>query len=141
MSTSRAQPEASDPISYIEAEVAAAETDRRAISRQMLADLLHERFHLPVAEAFTMVDAYCDERAPAVPHYLAEEFAIPYLKVVAVINVVISLGLYYWGIQVLQKAKQPAWPYFCIATIFVGLGALAWVKSLERFAARKRART
>ena len=140
MSTIMQKPANIDPLELIKAEVSRAESDRVPMSRQMLADRVHELTGMNAGEARLMVDDYCDAHAPAVPQYLAEEFAIPYLKVVAIINVVIALGLYYWGIQVFRAAKQPAWPWWCVATIFVGLGALAWVKSLERFAARKKIR-
>jgi hypothetical protein len=125
-----------DAITIIEREVREAEGERRAISRQELAELVHASTGIPTAEAFTMVDRYCDEHAPAVPHYLAEEFAIPWLKGVAVLNIAIAIGFYYWGIK-LARLGQPGWPYLVAGTIFLGLSALAWVKSIERYAERR----
>jgi hypothetical protein len=136
MSTLEHKPQTTDAISLIEKEVVTAENDRRPVSRQMLADLVHTKTGLAQAESVALVDQYCDEKAPQVPYYLQDEFAIPYLKVVAVINVLLGIGGCYWGISLLRK-QQVAWPWLCVGTIFVGLGALAWVKSLERFAARK----
>ncbi len=137
MTTATHHPEPADAISLIQQEVNDAESERRAISRQMLADMIHARVGIPHADAAVLVDQFCDERAPAVPHYLQEEFAIPYLKVVAVVNVLLGIGAFYWGIAVFQKTRDTPWPWLCFGTIFVGLGALAWVKSLEWYAARK----
>jgi hypothetical protein len=137
MSSSLQSQPRTDAIALIQQEISNAETERRAISRQTLADLLHLQVGMPHADAARMVDAFCDERAPGVPYYLQEEFAIPYLKVVAVANVLLGIGAFYWGITVFQKTKQTPYTWLCVGTIFIGLGALAWVKSLERYAARK----
>jgi hypothetical protein len=129
-----------DALNLLSQEVSNAEAERRPVSRQSLTDMLVTSAGIPAGDASNLVHEYCDENAPAIPHYLAEEFAIPYLKVIAVVNVIVALGLYYWGIQVFRLGKQPAWPWFCVATIVTGFAALAWVKSIERFAARKRIR-
>ena len=129
-------PQNTDAITLIEREIIDSENERRPLSRQMLAELVNQRTGMPVADAFTLVDGYCDDKAPRIPHYLQEEFAIPYLKVIAAINIAITLGVYYWGIQVSRKGL-PAWMYFTVGTLFLGLSALSWVKSLERYAERK----
>ena len=137
MSVSPLQQKSTDAITLIEREIYKAENERRPISRQMLADMVHASIGIPVGDAFTLVDQYCEEKAPGVPGYLAEEFAIPYLKVIAVLNVIIGVGALWYGIGVYQKglAKWPWW--VCSGTIFIGLGVLFWVQSLEKYAARR----
>ncbi|CAN5447485.1 hypothetical protein BH11ARM1_BH11ARM1_05340 [soil metagenome] len=136
MSTSTHKPNPTDVATLIQTEVMAAENDRRAISRQMLADMVKEKTGMPSGEVALLVDVYCDENAPMVPQYLAEEFAIPYLKVIAVVNVIVGIGAIYYAISLIQKG-QPGYVWLCVGTIFAGLGVMAWVKSLERYAARK----
>ncbi len=126
-----------DALSLLEREIRSADSDRRPISRQSLAELLRERTGIPNPDAVALVDEYCDEKAPGVPYYLQDEFAIPYLKVIAIINALIGGGVYWYGVTAF-RAAEPGWPWFCLGTIIVGLGVLAWVKSLERFVARKR---
>ena len=138
MSTSQIKPRGEDAINVIERELVSAETDRRPISRQMLAESVHSETGMPASDAFALVEQYCEEKAPAVPGYLQEEFAIPYLKVIAVLNVIVGIVVFWLGVNAYRSpAKTPMWPYLCIGTIFCGLGAFAWVTSLERYAERR----
>jgi hypothetical protein len=137
MSTSQLKPRGEDAITLIEREIAKAEFDCRPISRQMLAESVHVQTGLSTADAFALVEQYCEEKAPAVPGYLQEEFAIPYLKVIAVINVIVGIVVFWMGVNAFRTKGAPMWPYLCVGTIFCGLGVFAWVKSLERFAERQ----
>jgi hypothetical protein len=131
-----------DLVELIEKEISTARDERRPTSRQQLAEIVNERTGMPVPEALTLVDTYCDEKEPAIPYYLQDEFAIPWLKAVAVINVVIGVAFLWYGVKVLRTVPaKPGWPWFCIGTIFCGLGAFAWVQSLERFVERRRKRS
>ncbi len=136
MSTSQLKPRGEDAITLIQKEIAKAEFDCRPISRQMLAERVHTETGLPSADALSIVEQYCEEQAPAVPGYLQEEFAIPYLKVIAVLNVVVGVVVFWLGVNASRTGK-PIWPYLCIGTIFCGLAAFAWVMSMERYAARR----
>jgi hypothetical protein len=136
MQTATRKPETTDAITLIQREIAFAESERRPISRQTLADLVHSEAQTPLADAVRFVDEYCDENARWVPYYLQEEFAIPYLKVVAAFFVVLAFAALYWGI-VVHRTGKPAYIYFCAGTLLIGAGAMAWVVSLERYAERR----
>lgn len=123
--------EAADLVELIASEIRKAREDFRPTSRQQLADVVHARTGMPLADAFSLVDLYCDEHEPGVPGYLQEEFAVPYLKVLAVVNALIAVGLCYYGVT-LYHTNKPYWIALCIGVLFFGLGALSWVKSLER---------
>jgi len=138
-STTKGPEDNVDLIQLIASEIKESREQYRPTSRQRLAELVQERTGMPHAEATALVDTYCEENEPGVPYYLQEEFAIPYLKVIAVLNVLCGIAACYYGVKVLKTSK-PGWPWFCLGTTFCGLGALAWVKSLERYAARKRQR-
>ena len=55
MSTTTHQPDSTDAISMIEQEVRSAEADRRAISRQMLAEMVHLRMGMTQGDAALLV--------------------------------------------------------------------------------------
>ncbi|MEZ0325664.1 MAG: hypothetical protein ACAH95_07140 [Fimbriimonas sp.] len=136
MSTSQLKPRGEDAISLIEREIARAEFDCRPISRQMLAETVHTETGLTTSDALALVEQYCEEKAPAVPGYLQEEFAVPYLKVIAILNVAVGVTIFWFGVNAF-RSKAAVWPYLCVGTIFCGLGAFAWVVSLERYAERR----
>jgi len=112
-------------------ELKVAREELRPTSRRALALVISNRIGMPFKEALDIVDAYCDEKEPAVPTYLSSEFVIYWLKAVAVANVAIGIAGIWYGVK-LMKAGQLAWPSLCLGTVFVGLGALAWVKSVEK---------
>ncbi|AIE84844.1 hypothetical protein [Fimbriimonas ginsengisoli] len=120
-----------DLVGMIASEITRARDETRPTSRQQLADILHARTGMSVADAYQFVDTYCEEHEPGVPGYLQEEFAVPYLKVLGVANAVIALGLCYYGVKLYYVGK-PYWIPVCIGVLFLGLGALSWVKSIER---------
>jgi len=120
-----------DLVGLVQGEIQSARSETRPTSRQQLADVVRQRTGMPFAEAFAFVDTYCDENEPGVPGYLQEEFAVPYLKVVAVVNVIIGVSIVYHGVQV-YRAGQQAWGWYCGGVLFCGLGVFSWVQSLER---------
>src|SRR6185312_12332335 len=107
-----------------------------AISRQALADLIHRGTGMPHSDAVRLVDRYCDEHAPSVPHYLQEEFAIPYMKVLAILVAVVSIAVFYYSVVVYRSGK-PNHYWLVAGTLLLGVACLFWVKSLELWAARK----
>jgi hypothetical protein len=127
----------SDLVELIASEIRRAREETRPTSRQQLADIVHNRTGMPVAEAFSFVDIYCEEHEPGVPGYLQEEFAVPYLKVLAVVNAMIAVGLCYYGVT-LYRTPKPYWIPICIGVLFLGLSALSWVKSIERELSRQK---
>lgn len=120
-----------DLVELVKGEIRLAREETRPTSRQQLADIVHRRTGMPFQEAFSFVERYCEEHEPGVPGYLQEEFAVPYLKVIAIINVAVGVGLIWNGVNVLKK-QHPAWGWFCAGVLFCGLGVLSWVQSLER---------
>jgi hypothetical protein len=140
MSATPLKSRSEDAITLIEREIARAESERTPISRQMLADLLHEQTAMPLSDALPLVEEFCESRAAWVPGYLQEEFAIPYLKVLAIINVIIAVVVLWVGVNAYRSAGKPMWPYLAIGTLICGLGAWFWVVSLERYAERRKKR-
>ena len=129
-----------DLVELIASEIRKAREEFRPTSRQQLADFVHRNTGMPVAEALGFVDLYCDEHEPGVPGYLQEEFAVPYLKVLAIVNALIAVGLCYYGATIYRQGK-PYWIPVCIGVLFLGLSALSWVKSVEReFSRQKKGR-
>ena len=120
-----------DAAEILQEEIDAAQRELQPTSRRALALKLQTATGVAFKDAMDIVDAYCDEKAPAVPTYLASEFGIYWLKVVAVAFVALGIGAAWYGKQVWDAHGAP-WPAFVATTILVGLGALSWVKSIER---------
>jgi hypothetical protein len=120
-----------EPEEILSREIEDSQSNLQPTSRRRLALKLVDRTGVSFKDALDIVDEYCDEKAPAVPAYLASEFVIYWLKAVAVLNVAIGIGCAWYGVQLFQR-HYVSWPWFCIATVFCGLAALSWVKSLER---------
>lgn len=131
-STTDKNPDSPDLIALVSQEIRTARMETRPTSRQELANIVHQRAGMPMSEAFEFVDRYCDEHEPGVPGFLQEEFAIPYLKVLAVINAIIAIVLCYNGVESYKTKQHPWWAITSVGVIFFGLSALSWVKSLER---------
>ena len=125
-----------DCLQLVIDEIEAARKEQRPMSRQALTSLVHKRTGMPLKEASSIVDAFCDEKEPALPEYLASEFAIGWLKVVA-IGLVIVGGVFFFFVKRAHEQNQPFWPYLAIGALFVGLGVLSWVQSLEKEVHRK----
>ncbi len=126
-------------VDIIQGEIKKARDDRRPTSRQMLAEIIHERMGMPVSEAHKIVDAYCETEEPGIPYYLQEEFAIPYLKFVAIVIALAGVGFVYYGVMQ-QRAGKPPHLWYSLGTVVVGLGVFAWVQSLEKYVQRRRQR-
>lgn len=127
-------------VDIIQNEIQKARDDRRPTSRQQLAEIIRERTGMPVNEALPIVDAYCEAEEPAIPYYLQEEFAIPYLKFVAIMIVVGGLFFIYYGVTE-QRKGRPAYVWYSLGTVVIGLGVFAWVQSLEKYVERRRKRS
>ncbi len=120
-----------DLAAVLNEEIEGARKERRAVSRQMLAKVVQIKSDLPAAEAMDYVQRYCDNESLPIPEYLAEEFAIPYLKVLAVVLVAVAIGVFYWAMH-LRSAGKEAWPVFILGVLTCGIAVLLWVRSLER---------
>ena len=126
-------------VDIIQGEIQKARNDRRPTSRQMLAEIINERTGMPVAEALHIVDAYCEAEEPAIPYYLQEEFAIPYLKFVAIVIALVGIAFVWYGVMQ-QRLGKPAYVWYSLGTVVIGLGVFAWVQSLEKYVKRRRQR-
>ena len=126
-------------VDIIQSEIQRARQDHRPTSRQMLAEMINERTGMPVAEALHIVDAYCEAEEPAIPYYLQDEFAIPYLKFVAIVIAMAGIA-FMWYAVTQQKSGKPAYVWYSLGTIVIGLGVFAWVQSLEKYVQRRRQR-
>jgi hypothetical protein len=107
-------------------------------SRNRLAKHLSETTGLSPKEALEVVDRYCDEENLPIPAYLSREFAVGWLKVIAVMFVVVA-GMVLWYGRSLHMQKIHPWGLWCIGAILCGLAVLFWLKSLELEAANARA--
>ena len=118
-------------VELIATEIAKADFDRIPTSRQKLGQLVSTKFTIPPSEAYRIVDEYCDEKAPGVPHYLQDEFATPYLKVLAVVNSLLGIGTAWWAAHS-WKAGKTSWPWFLLTAFLVGFAGYAFFKVVQR---------
>lgn len=114
----------------LEAEIEEARAQMRPISRTTLAHMLHDQHFVSQHDAERFVDRYCDDKAPGVPTFLSNEFGTPYLKVVAVLNVVVAIALLVVGTRFL-KPGAPTWLGMGLGTLFLFAGVFAWARSLR----------
>lgn len=126
-------------LDIIQSEIKQARDDRRPTSRQQLAEIIRDRTGMPVNEALQIVDAYCEAEEPGIPFYLQDEFAIPYLKFIAIMIVLGGIAFIYYGVTV-QRSGKPAHVWYSLGTVTMGLGVFAWVQSLEKYVERRRKR-
>lgn len=120
-----------DPVVIVAEEIDSARRENRPTSRQALAKLLAAKSGIEARRASDLVDEYCDEHDAGVPMYLESEFLPGYLKVVAVLLVLVSFAVFGFGVNLLNQQKT-AWPALVLATLVLGIGALAWAKSLNK---------
>lgn len=136
-----ADPEPNQPTDdhseFLKATIDEAQNARRATSRHELAEILAKRAKMPHRDALSVVDVYCDINNPGIPDYLSSEFAIGWLKFLAVIPVSVGVAALWQGVQHHQR-NQVTWPWWCAGVVLVGAGVFYWVKSLEREAERRR---
>lgn len=99
--------------------------------------MVTSEFSLHAHQAERVVDQYCDEKAPSVPTMLSNEFGVPYLKVLSVVNVVLSLGFYLMAINV----PNSIWIGLLLGTGFLGGAVFCWVRSLNEEGEPRRKKT
>lgn len=119
------------PLELVNLEIETARKELRPTSRRALALMVRRETGLQFRDAFDLVDSYCNEKHPAIPAYLSSEFVVYWLKAVAVANILIGIAAAWYGGR-LHSQDKLAWPAFCLATVFCGLGAMSWVKSIEK---------
>jgi len=117
-------------------EINKAEYDRIPTSRQKLSQLIVAEFKFPPAEAADMVDEYCDEKAPAVPQYLSDEFESPFLKVMAVVNSVLAIASIWYGANRWHQQKT-SWFWFVFGAFLVACAGYCWFKTVQKELAKR----
>ena len=90
-----------DCLALVEQEIASAKEERRPTSRQALANLVQKRTGMPAKDAFAIVEAFCEEKEPALPEFLESEFVIGWLKVVAIGQAIVGIIFFIVKIAVL----------------------------------------
>ena len=111
-------------------EIAQAREVARPVSRLTLTRLLQSQYSLHPHEAERFVDQYCDDKAPAVPTYLSDEFGVPYLKIIGSVQLVIAAGFYIFPL-IFPRADLTFWPAMILGTIFAGLGGFCIYRTLQ----------
>jgi len=112
-------------------EINRARSDARPISRLTLSRLLQSTYTITAHDAEKFVDEYCDEKAPYVPTYLSSEFGVPYLKVLAVINLVIAVGLSITTAIVMSHGGYGFLVWLGLMVAFFGGAAVCWLQSVR----------
>ncbi len=112
-------------------EIARARAEARPISRLSLSRLLQSVHTINPHDAEKFVDSYCDEKAPYVPTYLSSEFGVPYLKVLAIINLVLAVGLAITTAMVLSHGGYAFLIWLALTLLFFGGAAFCWVQSVR----------
>jgi len=120
-----------DCLAIVQAEIEAARKEQRPMSRQALVNLVHRRTGMPLKDAAVIVEAFCDEKEPALPEYLASEFVVGWLKVLAVGQITVGVVFFYYASRAHERG-EPIWIYMVLGTVFAGFAVLAWVQSLEK---------
>lgn len=116
---------------FLALEIDKARAKARPISRVTLSRRLHDEHGLPIKEAEEFVEAFCDEHEPAVPEYLSSEFGTPYLKVIAVINVLIAISFLVMAVRFSGRG-QGLWMGLGLGGLFLVGAGFAWVNSLRK---------
>lgn len=111
-------------------EIANARHEARPVSRLSLTRLLQSELGVNPHDAERFVDRYCDEKEPAIPTYLSTEFGVPYLKVVAVLNVLLAIGFFVVTLK-FQRPGLSVWPGIILGTLFLIGAAVMWLQSLR----------
>lgn len=128
--------EKSDALEILSREVENSKKHHKPTSRHRLAELIVTETGMPFRDALEVTEAYCDKNAPAIPEYLMGEFAIFWLKVIAIIEAIGGLVVFYYS-TVAWRTHAPMWPWLCFGTLLCGTSAFMWVKSLESEADRR----
>jgi hypothetical protein len=112
-------------------EIAKARSEARPISRMTLSRVLQSKYSINPQNAEKFVDTFCDDKAPGVPTYLSSEFGIPYLKVLAIVNVTIALGLAITTAVTMSRGGYGFLVWLILAILFLGSAALCWLQSIR----------
>lgn len=118
-----------DPIEIIKVEIKKSRDEHRAISRQLLAELVALRTGMKTDEAWLLVDSYCEENEAAIPGYLRHEFNMHWPKVTAVLLALAGIGILWFG----GTASRGHWLWYSLGTVVFGLGALIFVRNMESY--------
>ena len=124
-------PISTEHIEFVKSEYEASRIALMPTSRNSLAKHLALKTGQPLKEALAVVDQYCEDNNVAIPDYLGKEFAVGWLKVLAIANMVLSLGMFWYGRTLHMQHVQP-YAVWCVAVIFLGLAVLSWIQSLEK---------
>lgn len=112
-------------------EIANARSEARPISRLTLTRLLQSKFPINPHDAERFVDNYCDDKAPGVPTYLSSEFGVPYLKVVAFINVAVTIGMGITAAVMMRRGGTGFLLWLGGAVVFLGAAAFCYFQSVR----------
>lgn len=124
-----------DPLDCVREQLKLSADTKTPLSRFGLAEIVSERTGMPVDQAQLLVDAYCDQYATHVPAYLGKEFNLFWPKVIALGFAIAGTAVLWYGMG-LHRAKKPAWMWFAIGTVVLGIGVFQWVRSLESYQRR-----
>lgn len=111
-------------------EIASARSDARPVSRFTLTRLLQSKFGVSAHDAERFVDRYCDEKEPAIPTYLSNEFGVPYLKIISILNVLLCVGFYVVTLK-FQRPGLSVWPGMVLGTLFLVGAVVMWAQSMR----------
>lgn len=114
----------------ISQELEAAKLRLQPISRRRLISIVSKKFSMPVHEAESLVEAYCEERAPYTPEYLGKELFLPYVKLMALLISIVGIAAVAWGAH-LWHIHETSWPFFIAGCIAFGFGGTGLVKALR----------
>lgn len=128
-----------DPLDCLREQLKTSAEGRMAVSRFGLAEIVAERTGMPMDQAQMLVDAYCDQYATHVPAYLSREFNLFWPKVLAFVFAVAGVGVI-WYANGLNRAKKPAWLWFAVGTVILGVAVFQWVRGLESYQKRAAAK-
>lgn len=124
-----------DPLDCLREQLKGSSDSRTPISRFGLAEIISERTGMPLDQAKLLVDAYCDQYATHVPAYLGKEFNLFWPKVLALVFTFAGIAVLWYGMH-LHRMGKPAWFWFALGTLVIGVGIFQWVRGLESFQQR-----
>lgn len=124
----------------ISRELEAARLRLQPISRRRLVSIVSKSLDMSPHEAETLVEEYCDERAPATPEYLGRELFLPYVKLMALVISILGIAAVGWGAS-LWHHHEVSWPFFVlgfVAFVFGGIGLLKALRGEQEAAQEER---
>ena len=112
-------------------EIARARAEVRPISRLTLSRLIQSKHSVNPHDAERFVDTYCDEKAPGVPTYLSSEFGVPYLKVLAIANVIVCVALAIVTLVTMTRGGTGFLIWLMLTLAFLAGAAICWINSVR----------